>query len=516
MCRCYRDTKMEIQGLSDAQNTHYQHGAPRKSVSSLLATTPGTISSTVSKEDIDSASQGLRSDSNNNRRPGSSPSLLLAQNGSGPRLNLTNHKHDPADPPQPPRELCDLKEEYEDLELPADFVRAPELKYGEESEEDGVLQMALPLFEGEDGYGEQRQLLEEDLEQQQQQQQQDTNCNTDLTVSPSGASGSKSCEEFYVVFNIVQEENGIDKERRTRLCKVNGKKAPEPSRSSYGPRTESRPTGKVKPSPECGFDSLVNHLELAGESGDMVGGKRGLFEAESGDMMMSDGPEGGCDAGVSAKLPDVVMMNCSHLGLTEQAECKNLASLDSGSASAGSSGAAGNFSRLASGENGDAQDAFSSTITINNQSIILTIENGVLTLAAPQEGYAYKDEGMVSLKEHLGMKEHEDIVLLNYDGGTKSIGKISNVPVADRDETSAGQVASDSELTLAEECPLSELPGTTMDPCPSVKQEDGALCAVDESSSLGHGCKRALVGKAQYCALKKHHNIFVMSFDNVH
>ncbi|XP_072540720.1 zinc finger protein ZXDC [Salminus brasiliensis] len=550
---------MEIQGLTDAQNTHYQHGAPRKSGSSPLGTTTGTISSSVSKEDGSgdcSAQHGLQSDSNNNKRPGSSPPRLLAQNGSIglPRLCLQHHRHDESSdppPPPPPREapreaprvpgveLCNLNvlkdKDYGDLELPADFVKA-ELKYGgEESEEDGVLQMALPLFEGEDGYGEPRQMLVGDLEQQQQQQQQqqeeDTDNNANVISSPStaagssasdstaGSSGGKGCEEFYVVFNIVQEENGLDKERRTRLCKVNGRKATDPSKSAYGQHgsfteTEERP----KSSPECGLGavSLASHSELAGESGSVVGGRRGLFEAESGDMVLSaGGSEEECSVNVSEKLPDVVMMSCSNLGSAEQGDltegvCKNTVALEPGCAGTGSSGATdaanvkspeyvGDYARLAPGENGDAHDSFSGTITINNQSIILTIENGMLTLAAPQEGYAYKEDGMVSLKEHLGMKEHEDIVLLNYDGGTKSIGKISNVAVTDRDERSAGQEASDSEMTLAEECPLSELSGSVLDSCPSVKQEDAALCAVDEASALGHGSKDATVGLPVGC-----------------
>ncbi|KAI4883052.1 hypothetical protein NFI96_029343 [Prochilodus magdalenae] len=535
MCRCYRDTKMEIQGLTDAQNTHYQHGAPRKPGSSPLGTTTGTISNTVSKGDR-SASHGLQSDSNNNRRP-SSPPCLLAQNGSsGPsRLCLQHHRNDDItnalQPPQEaPRaasvELCNLNElkekEYGDLELPADFVRA-ELKYGEESEEDGVLQMALPLFEGDDGYGEQRQLLAEDLEQQ-----QDTNCSVNVRSSPSrtancsasecaaGSSGGKSCEEFYVVFNIVQEENGLDKERRTRPAKVNEEKATEPSKSVYGQHTsvftETDESQKAKSSPEGDFGSLVSHSELAGGSGTVDGRKRGLFEA---DMVLSDGgAEGECSA--SEKLPDVVMMNCGDLGPTEQAECKTSAALEPGTAAGSGVTEAGkspefvaaDYARLAPGENGDAHDSSrsrhgtTSTLLIINkhrETFILTIENGVLTLAAPQEGYAYKEDSMISLKEHLGMKEHEDIVLLNYDGGTKSIGKISNVTVTDREERSAGQAASDSELTLAEEGPVSELPGSALDSCRSVKQEDGALCAVDEASALGNGSKGAHVGLPVDC-----------------
>lgn len=130
-----------------------------------------------------------------------------------------------------------------------------------------------------------------------------------------------------------------------------------------------------------------------------------------------------------------------------------------------------------------AGETFSGTITINNQSIIVTIENGILTLAAPPEGYVHKEDDMVSLKEHLGMKDHEDIVLLNYDGGTKSIGKISTLAVSNnsqQEEPRPGLSVSDSELALVDDCSLSEL-GTSLDSCPIIKQEAGALCAVTEA-----------------------------------
>ncbi|XP_066521642.1 zinc finger protein ZXDC [Hoplias malabaricus] len=486
---------MEIQGLTDAQNTHYQHGAPRKSVSSPLGTGTAaeTVCSRVSKEGRP-ASHGLQSDSNNNRRRGSS----APQNGGiRPRLCLQRQRQEesgdwvlspsPVLQQQSSVELCNLsglkEKDYGDLELPADFVKA-ELKYGE-------LQMAA-LFEGEDGY-EQRQLMAEELEQQ-----QDTNCNVNVSSqSPTTANGGKNCEEFYVVFNIVQEgsENALDKEQRTRSCnvKVNTKNqnVAEQSKSTtrYGQHSSVfsekeadniQSTNKAKQVHGLGNvnDRLVSGSESAG--------KRGLFEA---DIDLSDG-----GVNVTEKLPDVVTMSSSNFSSTEHTELgkrenKYNSTVESESVSNGSEVTGlgkspeyvADYGRLAPDDNGDAHDAFSGTITINNQSILLTIENGVLTLAAPPEGYAYKEDSMLSLKEHLGMKEHEDIVLLNYDGGTKSIGKISNVPVNER---SAVHSASDSELILSEDCPL---PG--LDSCRSVKQEEGALGAGEEASALGHGSK---------------------------
>ncbi|XP_007253481.4 zinc finger protein ZXDC [Astyanax mexicanus] len=553
---------MEIQGLTDAQNTHYQHGAPRKSGSPPLGTATGScVSSFGSKENGSGgrpAQRGLQrdSDSNNNRRPGCSPPCTLVQNGSVglPRLCLQQDGRD--DPPSPRAAGVVELREYGDLELPADFVKV-ELKYsGEESEEDGVLQMALPLFEGEDGYGEQRP-QEEQL--QLQQRREDTGCrngslskfnvnsnaivslssslstSTSFTATASsssssnnnssggssssasatpsssastaGSSGGKGREEFYVVFNIVPDENGLDKERRTRLCKVNGRKALlEPSKSAYGQHgLFIEADEKAVTPPDLAL--------AAGASGSAAaGGQRGLFEAESKDMALSaGGSEEECNVNISDKLPDVVMMSCAtNLGSGDQGElsegeCKNPPAPEPGSAGvAGSSNAkspqyVADYARLTPGENGDAHDSFSGTITINNQSIILTIENGVLTLAAPPEGYAYKEDGMLSLKEHLGMKEHEDFVLLNYDGGTKSIGKISSAAGADREERSAGQANSDSEMTLDDQCVFPELPGSVLDCCPSVKQEEAGLCDVEEASALGHCPKDSTVGLHAGC-----------------
>uniref|UniRef100_A0A673NN43 Zinc finger X-linked protein ZXDB-like n=1 Tax=Sinocyclocheilus rhinocerous TaxID=307959 RepID=A0A673NN43_9TELE len=131
-------------------------------------------------------------------------------------------------------------------------------------------------------------------------------------------------------------------------------------------------------------------------------------------------------------------------------------------------------------------ETFSGTIMINNQSIIVTIENGILTLATPPEGCAYKEDGMISLKEHLGMKDNEDLVLLNYDGGSKSIGKISNVNSSLQDEPKARFAGSDSELNLAD-CSLLEM-GVTLDSCSSIKQE-GTVCAIEDDSSICQNSK---------------------------
>ncbi|XP_026872558.2 zinc finger protein ZXDC [Electrophorus electricus] len=529
MSCCYRDTKMEIQGLADAQNTHYQHGAPRKSALSPLGTTTETISSSILKENDNadhSESHVLQSDNNNNR-PRSSLLRLLAENGSGSCLSLChkqNERHSTLSQKVQVAnvELCNLNtlKEKDYLELSPEFVRG-ELKYTEENE-DSVLQMALPLFDGEDGYAEhseQRQLLAEDLRQRHQDSPSlpvvRASCSnaSDGTIGPSIG---KNSEEFYVVLNIVQENGlGDNKERQTRQSeegeKVNGKKA-DSARSTYGPVDVQHRnlTIKAKSSSVCSFGHVGVSSDLTGETGTVVSGRqRVCFEAENGSIVLSDASvESGHDG--NQKMSDV-MMACNNLVSMEQAS-RELNECDSkdGTAVLPEStdtpettdmteannsteyitdyvNLGTNNDSVPDGTSETAHETFSGTIMINNQSIIVTIENGVLTLAAPPEGYSYKEDGLVSLKEHLGMKDHEDIVLLNYDSGTKSIGKISNVAGSTQDEPSAEPAVSDSELTLADECSLSEL-GATLDSCPAVKQEDGTLSAMD-ANSIGPNSK---------------------------
>lgn len=112
-----------------------------------------------------------------------------------------------------------------------------------------------------------------------------------------------------------------------------------------------------------------------------------------------------------------------------------------------SDGHQNNSNQLAlSSGSGPTSESFSGTIMINNQSIIVTIDNGFLTLSTPQDGLVHKEDDLLSLKEHLGMKDYEDVVLLNYDGGAKAIGKINT-----QTAPSSSQMK-DSELSLVDDC----------------------------------------------------------------
>ncbi|CAK6972662.1 zinc finger protein ZXDC [Scomber scombrus] len=513
---------MEIQGLSDAQNIHSQHGALHSTTSSPLRSATGSIPRFISTENeadrLLESSEAQR-DNNNNTRPSTSPFLLLAENGSGADCSSVS-KPQPTDkthllddrPSTALRNVNTEKEnEFNALFAPHDFVRTA-WKYGVESG-DGVMQMALPLFEGE----------EEPMPQRLQtfpvlrQQREDGASKQPPPASHSAHRADTNTQELYVVFNVVQDDgNGEANKHRSAdvSCKDGDKmkgKKPECSKaSSCGPM-------------EVGNSSNVI-LRQANDNLNCLEAQT-LKKSEHVYNLLNDN----CTV-VSAKqtdyyhtVEDVVLTNkygdkiCGQIctennegklvrELSSQPRLEEGSALISGNSSiveamdtsdfiSDSSGLQGCANPATASTSPPASETFSGTITINNQSIIVTIENGILTLAAPPEGYVHKEDDMVSLKEHLGMKDHEDIVLLNYDSGTKSIGKISTLAVSNssqHEEPRPGVSVSDSELALVDDCTLSEL-GTSLDSCPIVKQEAGGLCAVTEADLVPPSTKAPTV-----------------------
>lgn len=496
--RCYRDTKMEIQGLSAAQNIHSQHGARHSSTPSPLRPAAGSTPRFVPAEN--EAGGQLeppepRSDNNNNTGPRTSPFHLLAENGSGAVCAPLKAQGDipgsPADRPGAGLHNVTSNAEKEH-ELNAllgahEFVRTA-WRYGAESG-DGAMQMALPLFEGEEEPPRHFTLPCPGLRQQREDGAFKQPTPT-TGHQPSSSTADTNTQELYVVFNVVQEDG--DKHRADELPedgdKVRGKR-PQSCRESPGGSMEA---AEVSP---CEDQDNMNCVDA-----------QVLKKTEHVFSLLHDSSTGDKQEDRRHTVEDVVLTNkygdkiCGQI-CTENNESKLVRELmdESSALISGSSGIveAMDTSDFISDSAGlqdaahpitastspPASETFSGTITINNQSIIVTIENGILTLAAPPEGYVHKEDDMVSLKEHLGMKDHEDIVLLNYDSGTKSIGKISTLAVSSssqQEEPRPGLSVSDSELALVEDCSLSEL-GTSLDSCPIIKQEAGVLCAVTEA-----------------------------------
>uniref|UniRef100_A0AAQ6A8C7 C2H2-type domain-containing protein n=1 Tax=Amphiprion ocellaris TaxID=80972 RepID=A0AAQ6A8C7_AMPOC len=487
---------MEIQGLSDAQNIHSQHGALHRTASSPLRSATGSLPRFVpSENDADGPLEPHSDNNNNNTRPRTSPFRLLAENGSEEACSPVSRPQTTVNLPgiKPSVGLYNVRREHE-----LESVRTGR-KYGAESGET-VMQMALPLFEGEEEPQRQLTLLFPVLRQQREdgaskQQPGTGHCPAAATAAPGSfntpINGSdKTTQELFLA-----EEDG-SKPRQDASCedKVKGK-PPESSKPSH---RGSMDVGNGSNVVLCEANDDLNCLDTQ-----TLKKPEHIFGLLGDNSALSDGKQ----VAYHRTVEDVVLTNkygdkiCGQI-CTENNDSKLVRELSSRIDETLISGAAGIVEAMdTSGFISDttglqdatnpvmasssppASESFSGTITINNQSIIVTIENGILTLAAPPEGYVHKEDDMISLREHLGMKDHEDIVLLNYDSGTKSIGKISTLALASssrEEEPTPGLSVSDSELALVDDCSLSEL-GTSLDSCPIVKQESGVLCAVTEA-----------------------------------
>ncbi len=463
---CYRDTKMEIQGLTDTKITQFQNGVPLHTTFSQQTTASAIHARTRLTENVISGlsgSLGLESDANNNRAR-SSP-LRVAENGSGSALSLQNnygktYEYD--------AELGDVnaskQKVFNELDLlPSEFERAVE-------HDDNDLQMELPL-------------LDTDICEQRR--------TTERILSNASTSSNKSPEELYVVFNIVHKEDD-SKERQMSFqhkAEENGSSSPKSMTLSFPVDSDENFSRTSK----SGHLSSHSHLNSRPETTDQDVRHEIYLLTENRDPILSEGYAGDSQTPKvstvemlsnnlvehsTEELMQCITKNNSPAFVPENMITPEMNIMDYVNQEFSSNGDCG-----PDGTPIPVHETFSGTIMINNQSIILTIENGILTLATPPEGYAYKEDGMISLKEHLGMKDNEDLVLLNYDGGSKSIGKISNVNSSLQNELEARFADSDSELTLADDCSLSEL-GVSLDSCSSIKQEERTVCAIEDDSSI--------------------------------
>ncbi|XP_020495222.2 zinc finger protein ZXDC [Labrus bergylta] len=502
---------MEIQGLSDAPNIHSQHGALHGTASSPLLSAAASLQRVIPTEtEADGRLDSPRphSDYNNNNNNSSSNS----SSSSRPRTSAGNGSEAVCSP-VPPRPalkspLCRnvnrQRVGLHNVNIEDEMCVRTAWIYEVESG-DGVMQMALPLFEeGEEepllpqqqftlSFPGLRQQREDGAFKQQQQQQRHSS-----GPAPGSSDTENRADEAHghVVFNEEGDAEasghragvsvgGEMKGKTQECCKTSLGGSMEIGNSSdvilYEPNDNlNRLDAQVFKKAEHVFNFLsdnnakqqvvyqrvVEDVVLTNKYGDKICGQICTENNESKLVREVTSSHSGSGGALISTNPIVV----------ETMDTSGFISESSGMQEAAAPGTASTGP--------PASETFSGTITINNQSIIVTIENGILTLAAPPEGHVHKEDDMVSLKEHLGMKEHEDIVLLNYDSGTKSIGKISTLAVSSsshQDEPRPGLSVSDSELALVDECTLSEL-GTSLDSsCPIVKQEAGELCAVTEA-----------------------------------
>uniref|UniRef100_A0A3B3TGH7 Si:dkey-156n14.3 n=1 Tax=Paramormyrops kingsleyae TaxID=1676925 RepID=A0A3B3TGH7_9TELE len=507
MCSRYRDTKMEIQGLIAAQNLQRQHGVscradlsrPGRRTGGSCRSTPSDIGAADGPVLHESASGG---DNNNNSgsRPGTSP-LLLQENGSG------------GGPPAPERNcnksntgvrcvdaglglLVGLRGKGAGRHRPRrgcpDTGRRCGLEHG-----DGDLQMAIPI----------------DLQQGSQQRPRcQPDSNPGLEESATGPRAVTGCsarvdggaeEELYVVFNVARggegaaskeaDSPGAVRSAAVEVPYVSGRSRPGDSSGHLSPRNarKSRPAGaspRSRPLGRC--DAGVTPPRRGPEPGTGEGDDDGDGGAMASRCSAErDGSEGDADA-----------IERIHTGVPGRSAPGDSAPFVEALplSDAGSAYLSGGCIATGSANVTQSDDAFSGTITINNQSIVVTIENGVLTLAAPSEGHSQREDSF-SLKEHLGLKEHQDVVLISYDGTTKSTGRNGNATVGcvQYEESRTCLPVSDPGLALEEDCSFSD-PGSVLADVHGSK-EDGAFCALAQGDAVDSGSKDGVHGELMAC-----------------
>lgn len=459
---------MEIQGLSGAQVIHSQHGVPHRTVSSPLPSEAGSTCRFISTEDETDVPElsEQRSDSNNNRAR-TSPFRLLVENGSGAALSNVSKQQPTAKGYFPIEranvELYNVSAE-KDGELNVLFGLTDSARAGWKfGESETVMQMAMPLFEGDEEPMQQRQLtLPCPVLRQQQCKDgvyKQLSFAVDGTVNPGSSLIGKDPSDASCL--AVDYARGKMSEAYTNgsaevgnvlitLC--------DPNKDLNRIKSQALKTHHPV------FSLLNEHsTEAPAKQTNVLTNKLKVCDENKDDQRPDEPP----------LLPRNKENRAGITGSTDMVEV-----MDTSDFIDGTIGLQDGTSHDTLSTSPPANEPFSGSIMINNQSIIVTIENGILTLAAPPDGSVHKQDDIVCLKEHLGVKDHEDIVLLNYDGGTKSIGKISTLAVTNfnqQEELRPGSSVSDPELALVGDCSLSEL-ATSLDPCPIVKQEAGALC----------------------------------------
>lgn len=466
---------MEIQGLCAAQNLQSQHGGPRRPVPSPLRSTAATLSEIIS---TGAEGDGAQSDRNNNSR--TSPFHLLVEHGSGATCS-------PLVRPQPvERAGFSSTACLDSVALNAEKDPEPRQLFGPSGSvttpwksEDSAIQMALSLFEGDDELVGQRSFTAALREQRADAAQGHYGLpgHGAVTGVPGDPITSAVTKELLDVLNAGGSQNGT-------------KHRAEASMSSRGRRDE---TERTRAAPEgyteagSGCQSILC-FSPENQKPDRHPGPK----AEPGMVLLQHCASAASRAGSQNTVEHVVVAkNYSDKirghSSPENSDGKLAGDLDQGGGLVTAMDSSDLFSTVS--PSAPTSETFSGTITINNQNIIVTLENGVLTLAAPQEGCVHKEDDVLTIKEHLGMKDHEDIVLLNYESRTKSIGKIGTLAVTTsgpQDESRPG--LSDSGSELVDDCSVSEL-GPSLGSGHIVKQETGVLCAVTEGALVSPSAK---------------------------
>lgn len=428
---------MEIQGLLDAQNNHSQHGALQGTTLSTLSTTAARRSNFISTKGEVDGPRELQSDNNTNTGPRTVPFRLLAENGSS-----TNYSS-PCEPEPPDKTLFESSR----CSIP-NYKKHHWASAGLRCGDAGsvrVEKMALSRLEEEGGQEMPKTVAasrsrSDDLPQSALENHPGTD---------DESTDSKDLQRLYVVFSVPPNNGSTD----TTCCGAS-----------------SDPGGAVSVAGKDGADNAQQSASMedennsdvvfCGHSEDVtVPNSKALETSDQSfclpnhdfDTKQTDYHKAAEDAIFSRKCYDKldVLSSTQSIGGKVPQDCLNdssaLVSVDSCLMETPKSPDCDGHQNSANPLSMSSGESFSGTIMINNQSIIVTIDNGFLTLSTPPEGFVHTEDDLVSLKEHLGMKDYEDVVLLNYDGGAKAIGKINTLAA------SSSSQMKESELPLVDD-----------------------------------------------------------------
>ncbi|XP_061687369.1 zinc finger protein ZXDC isoform X2 [Syngnathoides biaculeatus] len=509
LCKCYRDTKMEIQGLSHAENVHSQHGATRTDTSSGLGPVSGSTYHFTSKEteaDLQSESPQF---GNENIRSRTYLLHKLAEYGGEVDLSPVNKLHliDKNNIPDQNETLGNMNTEQDncnhDILSTSNIVHCG--RRAEVGNLDLILQMAPTPAEGEEEPTPQHRLtlpfplLPHRRGNRGSEQPSLAKHSTNGADTITSKESKDNTKELVLVFNVFKDDQNCDANKdglrsSSQMKSWNKMKTAGPV---FSPATSHEPM-EVGNASNCHLSSFKEHPNrldshdwkntdvdnYVNVSSNKVCTQQSHYYRTVEDVVLTNKyGEKICgqicnensEGKASGELPfqgrndELISMNSD---IVETMEASQLilesARLDD----------AANSSSLVSGM--DANETFSGTIMINNQTIIVTIENGTLTLAAPSDGYVHKEDDLVSLKEHLGVKEDREIVLLNYDSSTKAIGKISALACSsNQEEVRPGVPVRDSEQSLMDNMSLPTL-STSLHCFPIIKKEAGVLHEITE------------------------------------
>ncbi|KAM9813348.1 LOW QUALITY PROTEIN: zinc finger protein ZXDC [Neosynchiropus ocellatus] len=434
---------MEIRGLLDARNIHSQHGVLLSRASPHSRSKSWSTSRLIPNEnETNGPQQRSRSESDaNNNRPTPRHFCLLAKDGSDASSTAD----------------CQQTNETEGCVI-GTLGDVNTETVNETSQLFGLCEFAMPFMRNEAALL--NALPVEGASEQTAGQQREDGSSTQPYVRASDTTATKDCtmptkhdrnaQGVYVVLNVFKEEKKTALDDFPSKIGVIRHGTEERRFESVDTRMNVVLSGCTNELSDSGLRPVnpICQLPHSSNGNSMVAAQR-LDRTAEGFVLSAT-----TNGGMSIEIKDNV-----EAGLAERgrliSETSNLLQ-DIGTpdliADLGDSASLTDSTSPTTG----TCDAISGTLTINNQSITVNVENGILSLAAPVGTYVQK-ESTTSFKT-------DNDVHFSHANGTKANRKLSALSVT--------SVATSN-------CTMSAM-HHSVDPCSTIKQEGLSVCEVTE------------------------------------